>query len=131
MMADFLQTVADAAPLSEEQQKKAGQAIGGDMSDAHKNFLKTITGLIDRNEIDFHRPETFLKKEVYDRLDAQSKSKADFALMNVATLLKHIEGFYRSKQTPDSSPQLATMIEQLWEMKSRLETELKSDIFKF
>lgn len=131
MMTDFASMVSDARPLTDEEQKKAGQAVKGDMGDEHKNFCTTITKLIDSGEIDVTKPETFLNKNVYNKLDEQTRSKADFALVNMATLLTHIEGFYRSKQTPDACPQLATMIEQLWDMKSRLESDAKADIFKF
>lgn len=117
------------APLSEEAQKKAGAPIKGDMSDEHKNFCKTITKLFENGEIDVTKPETFLKKNVYDTLSPELKSKTDLAMLNIATLLEHIYGFYKSKQTPDSCPQLATMIEQLWEMKQRIEKD--ADVFKF
>jgi hypothetical protein len=128
-MADFQQTMADAEPLSEADQKKAGKPIGDDMGDEHKNFVKIVSKLLDSGEIDVTKPETFLKKDVYDALDADSKAKIDIAMLNMATLLSHIYYFYKSKKTPDAAPQLETMIEQLWQMKQRIESH--ADVFKF
>jgi hypothetical protein len=128
-MADFQQTMADAEPLSEADQKKAGKPIGDDMGDEHKNFVKIVSKLLDSGEIDVTKPETFLKKDVYDALDADSKAKIDIAMLNMATLLSHIYDFYKSKKTPDAAPQLETMIEQLWQMKQRIESH--ADVFKF
>lgn len=128
-MADFASSMANSAPLSEEEQKKAGTPIGGDMSDEQKNFCKTITKLFESGAIDITQPETFLKKDVYDTLSPELKSKTDLAMLNIATLLKHIYGFYKSKETPDACPQLASMIDQLWDMKQRI--EIHADVFKF
>jgi hypothetical protein len=128
-MADFAAQMANPSDLSEEQQKKAGQPTGGDMDAEHKNFCTTITKLFETGAIDVTRPETFLNRDVYDRLEPEWKTKTDISLMNIATLLGHIYDFYKSKQTPDACPQLASMIDQLWEMKQRIETH--ADVFKF
>lgn len=128
-MADFAQTMANPADLSEAAQKKAGQPIGGDMGDEHKRFAKTISTLLESGEIDVTKPETFLNQSVYDGLDQEWKAKADLAMVNIATLLQHIYEFYKSKKTPDAAPQLEQMIEQLWEMKQRI--EVHADVFKF
>lgn len=121
--------MANPAPLSEEEQKKAGTPMGGDMDDEHKNFCTTITKLFESGAIDVTKPETFLNADVYEGLSAEWKTKTDLAMLNVATLLEHIYGFYKSKQTPDACPQLANMIDQLWEMKQRIESH--ADVFKF
>ncbi len=128
-MADFAQTMANPASLSEAAQVKAGAPMTGDMGDDHKNFAETIAKLLESGEIDVTRPESFLNKAVYDALDEEWKTKTDLAMVNIAILLGHIYSFYRSKQTPDACPQLATMIEQLREMKQRIES--KADVFKF
>lgn len=129
-MADFSTYIAQQTSLTEEQQKKAGQPIPGDMDDDHKNFCKTISTLLESGAIDVTKPETFLNQSVYDALPDEWKAKTDLVVVNMATLLDHIYGFYKSKQTPDACPQLATMIEQLWEMKQRIEAH-GHDVFKF
>lgn len=128
-MADFATTMANPTNLSEAAQVKAGAPLTGDMGDEHKRFAVTISTLLESGSIDVTKPETFLNQSVYDQLDQEWKGKTDLAMMNIATLLSHIYDFYKSKQTPDACPQLATMIEQLWEMKERIETH--ADVFKF
>ena len=128
-MADFADTMVNPASLSVDAQKKAGMPTPGDMGDEHKNFAETISRLLESDEIDVTKPETFLNSGVYESLSEEMKSKTDMAMLNIATLLMHIYGFYKSKQTPDACPQLATMIEQLWEMKQRIEQH--ADVFKF
>lgn len=128
-MADFASAMANPTDLSEAAQVKAGAPITGDMGDEHKRFAATISTLLENGSIDVTKPETFLNQSVYDGLEQEWKGKTDMAIMNIATLLSHIYDFYKSKQTPDACPQLATMIEQLWEMKQRIES--KADVFKF
>lgn len=128
-MPDFAQTMAKTTVLSEDAQKKAGTPAAGIMADEHTNFVKTISRLLESGAIDVTKPETFLHANVYASLDDEWKSKIDLAMMNMATLLKHIHEFYRSKQTPDASPQLAQMIEELWQMKERI--EVHADVFIF
>ncbi len=129
-MPDFASQMAATTPLTEEQQKRAGQALSGDMDQEHKDFCTTISRLLEKGEINVAKPDTFLNQDVYAKLDPQWKTKTDLNLLNMATLLTHIYGFYKSKQTPDACPQLATMIEQLWEMKQRIEGQ-GYDVFKF
>lgn len=128
-MADFLATMANPASITTEAQIQAGKAIGGDMDAEHKNFVETVSKLLESGAIDEARPESFLNQSVYDGLSDEWKAKTDQVMVNMAILLKHIHDFYRSKQTPDACPQLATMIEQLWEMKQRI--EIHADAFKF
>ncbi|MEK7591153.1 MAG: hypothetical protein AAB489_03020 [Patescibacteria group bacterium] len=54
----------------------------------------------------------------------------DFATVNIADLLRHIAKFYLLKQTPDESPHLMTMINQLFRMKERVEKKY-GDVYKF
>ena len=128
-MDDYASTMADPTQISNEASKKAGQPVTGDMGDEHKNFCLKITKLFETGQIDVTKPETFINQSVYDSLEPEWKTKTDLSMLNIATLLNHIYGFYKSKQTPDACPQLATMIEQLWEMKQRIETH--ADVFKF
>ena len=128
-MSDFAAQMATTVNISEDQQKKAGKPIGGDMDDKHKNFCTTINKLFESGAIDATKPETFLNQDIYKELDQEWQAKTDLSMVNIATLLNHIYGFYKSKQTPDACPQLQTMIDQLWEMKQRI--EIHADVFKF
>ncbi len=128
-MTDFMTQMTANADLSLAEQKSAGAALGGDMGQKHKDFVKNLSTMIEAGKIDPSSIQTILNKEVYDHLNEVVKAKVDYALPNIAILLTHVIGFYRSKQTPDACPQLETMIEQLWEMKERL--EVHRDIFIF
>ena len=128
-MADYLKIIKQNADMPLSDQKKAGQPIGDDMDDEHKNFLKTVIDLLDRKEIDTAKPESFFNKQVYDGLTQEWKDKVDLATVNIADQLRHIEDFYRDKSIPDASPQLQTMIEYLWQMKQRIEDH--HDVYKF
>lgn len=128
-MVDFAQTMANPADMTHAAQVKAGSPTSGDMGDEHKRFAVTISALLENGEIDVTKPETFLNTSVYENLGDEWKAKTDLSLMNIATLLTHIYTFYKSKQTPDACPQLATMIEQLWQMKQRIESH--ANVFKF
>lgn len=128
-MADFAQTMTNTANLSTADQVKAGTPIAGDMTQEQKVFAETIAQLLESGEIDVTKPESFLNKEVYDALEPEWKTKTDLVMVNVAILLGHIYEFYRSKQTPDACPQLASMIEELHQMKQRI--EVHADVFKF
>ena len=128
-MADFIQTIGQQSDLSEEQQKKVGQSVGAKMGEAHEAFMKEILRMLDSKEIDVAKPQSFLKMEIYNRLDEQWKGKVDLALVNIANLLGHIVEFRLSKQTPDESPELESMISSLWQMKQRIEDT--HDVFKF
>ena len=129
-MPDFTQTMAQNQDLPEKKQKQAGQAIAGDMEAEHTEFVKLIARMITEKEIDVQEPETFLKRENYDQLTEDNRGQVNLAMLNIADLLRKIAEFYMSKETPDSSPQLANMIEQLWQMKMRVE-EQYGDVFKF
>ncbi len=129
-MADFSTYITQQPILTEAQQKKAGQPIAGDMDQEHKNFCTKVSALLESGAIDVTKPESFLNQAVYEKLPDEWKSKTDLIILNMATLLDHIYGFYKSKQTPDACPQLASMIEQLWEMKQRVEAH-GHDVFKF
>jgi hypothetical protein len=130
-MADFLSTIAagQKQALSADAQKRMGEAAAAPMDDEHNNFLKTILALIDSGTLDVYKPETFLKREIYDALDEQWRDKTDLALINIANHLQNIYLFRVSKQTPDESPILASMIEELWQMKQRIEQA--HDVFIF
>lgn len=128
-MADFLQTIAQQTHLSEERQKQISQSQGAKMGAEHEAFMKTILRMLDSKEIDVSKSESFLKMDVYNRLDEEWKGKVDLALVNIATLLGHIVEFRLSKKTPDESPELQSMISSLWQMKQRIEDT--HDVFKF
>lgn len=128
-MSDLTQSLQANQNLSEAQQAKLGQSSAAKMTAEHEQFLKTILALITSKEIDVLRPESFLNKSVYDALPEVERNKVDLALMNIAGILSHIVDFRVSKFTPDESPELQSMIDHLWQMKSRIEE--KHDVFKF
>ncbi len=130
-MADFLTTITQGQKqnLTAEEQLNMGKAEAAPMDEKHNTFLKTILTMVDSGEIDVYKPETFLKREVYDKLDEMWRDKTDLALMNIANHLQNIYLFRVSKQTPDESPILAAMIDELWQMKQRIEEH--HDVFKF
>lgn len=126
---DFLKMMSQNPTLSTEEQKKVGTPPQGAMSEEHKKFLKTIIALIDSGQIDPYVPESLLNKEVYDSLPEVDQDKIDLALLNIADMIRMIEEFFRSTQTPDESPQLQEMIDYLWQIKKH--AEKVHDIFKF
>lgn len=127
-MPDFVKAIRIHTDMPLEEQKKAGKAIAGEMDAKHEDFLKHLIKLLDEKTIDPTNPSSFLKPDAYDALSEEWKGKVDLALVNVVDEVRRIEEFFRSKETPDSSPQLQTMIEQLWQMKQRIEEH--HDVFK-
>ncbi len=128
-MGHFLRTIGVHKDLSVAEQIKAGQATGTDMDERHKKFLADLIAMIDKKEIDVVAPESLLRRQAYDALPEDARGVVDFAIVNIADQIRRIEGYFRSTQTPNASPQLQTMIEHLWDMKSRLE-EKHGDVLK-
>ena len=128
-MPDFTSSIRKHSDLSEEKQKEAGKAIAGKMTKAHEEFLMQLIKLLDEKQIDPTNPESFINKNIYDAMPQEWKGKTDMALLNIAHQVERIADFYRSKQTPNESPHLETMIEHLRQMKQRIEE--KYDVFKF
>ncbi|MDO8649494.1 MAG: hypothetical protein Q7R81_06980 [Candidatus Peregrinibacteria bacterium] len=129
-MSDYTSAIAAAIPLSDAEQQKVGQAIQGDMGDEYKQFVKMVSDMILSGKIDVRNTETFFNDSVYKALSAEEQAQVDVSTLNVADLLRHIAEFYQSKQTPDACPQLATMIQHLLQMKTRVETKF-GDVYKF
>lgn len=129
-MADLGSLYEQHKDLSEAQQVSAGKSPAGAMGDEHTNFVKTIASMILSQQIDVAHPESFFKPGTYEALDPQIRGQVDFAMINIADLLRHIADYYISKKTPDASPQLEQMIEQLWQMKERFEKKC-GKILKF
>lgn len=129
VMSDFAQTIADSGPLTEEDQKKAGAPIAGDIDAEHRNFLKTLMKLFKDGTIDPYNTKSFVHDDVYNALDEEWQDKIDLALANIANQLRLIQEFMESTETPDESPQLQTMVEQLWQMKQKIEEH--HDVFIF
>lgn len=128
-MPDFTTLMQEHQDLPEDKQKKAGQAIAGKMDKDVEEFLHKLLDMIADQKIDTTNPETFINKEVYDIMPQEWKGKTDLALLNIAAQINRIVDFYKSKETPNESPQLQTMIEGLWLMKQRIEEQY--DVFKF
>jgi len=129
-MDDFAATIAqhNKKNLSEKKQKKAGNPVYGTVEEEHKNFLKTLFTLIDKKEIDPMNPQTFLKKDVYEGLSEEWQGKVDLSLLNIANQIRLIDNLRQVSKGKDSI-HIQTMVEQLWEMKQRIEEHY--DAFKF
>ncbi len=128
-MSDFASKLQAHKDMPEDAQKKAGKAIAGKMSQENEDFLKLLIGMLDRKEIVALDPQTFIKKDIYDSMPQEWKGKVDMALQNISHQLDRIEQFFRSKETPNESPHLETMLAHLLQMKKRIEE--KFDVFKF
>ena len=126
---DFVQQIKNQAQLTEEEEQSAGQPVKGYIEEEHRQFLGTLFELIDNGEVDVNDQQSFLKKDVYDTLDEEWKDKTDLALVNIANQIKLIDTFRKDENNPEESPQLQTMVEQLWQMKQRIEEHY--DVFKF
>jgi hypothetical protein len=129
-MADLHSLIEQHKNLSEEAQKHAGQAIAGTMQPQHYEFLELLKKLRSSGEINSQNPTSFLNPDQYQKLSEEDRSKVDAALVNIADQFRHIEDFYFSKETPNESPHLETMIEHLFHMKNRVE-EKYGDVLKF
>ncbi len=128
-MADFVSAMSENQDLSIAEQKKAGQPGGDDMDQEHKNYLKIVIGMLDKKEISVEDPQSLLKPEHYGKLGELERGKVDAALVNIVDMLRQIEEFYRDKSIPDASPELQNMIEHLWQMKNRVESQY-GDVYK-
>lgn len=128
-MTDFYSKVAAAKDLTHADQKKAGTPVSGSIRKEHRDFLKTLKKLLDDGEINPDDAKSLLNMDVYDGLDESWKEKTDIMLMNVTQQLGLITQFMESAETPAESPQLQTMVEQLWQSKQQIEKH--HDVFKF
>lgn len=129
MTTDLNAAIEKHKDLPVDAQVQAGKAIEGEMSQQTADFLQTVVELIKSGKIDPLRTDTFLKIEVYEGLDPEWRAKTDLAIMNIGHQLERIKSFYDSKTTPNSSPHLEQMIQELWAMKERIEQ--KADVFVF
>ncbi|MDD4319494.1 MAG: hypothetical protein PHW10_04185 [Candidatus Peribacteraceae bacterium] len=129
-MADSASPYGRQKDLTPEEQKKIGQAVPGAMGDEQTDFVKTISKMIQDGDINVFDIKTFFHPGAYEKLAEMDRGQVDLAMINIADLLRHIAQFYVSKQTPDASPQLEQMIEQLWQMKDKVEGKF-GDILKF
>ena len=130
MQDPLSKAIAMHRDLSEDAQRAAGKAAAGVMDAKHQAFLDLLLGLLQKKVIDPKDPRSFLNDAVYEKLSEAEKDGIDLALMNLGHLLEDVVEFRLSKATPDASPQLQTMIEQLWQMKDGIEQKA-GDVFKF
>ena len=130
MQDPLSKAIAMHRDLSKEAQKAAGKAAPGAMDAKHQAFLDLLLHLLHEREIDPATPRSFLNDAVYDKLPEPQRDAIDLALMNLGHILEDVVEFRLSKDTPDASPQLQTMIEQLWQMKDGIERQA-GDVFKF
>lgn len=126
---DFIQKIQEQGPISQEEEKSAGTPVKGDLEEEHRHFLGTLFELIDEGKINVEEPQSFLNQDVYGKLDEEWRDKTDLTLVNIANQIRLIDEFRKNKDTPDESPQLQTMVEQLWQMKQSIEEQ--HDVFKF
>lgn len=129
-MQDFTAAFALHKNLPVADQVQAGQATGTTMDDKHVKFLAELIKMLDEKVMDASIPKSLVKQEIYDALSPEQKDAVDLALMNLADQLRHIESYFRSTKTPNASPELQTMIEHFWDIKSRLEDKY-GDVLKF
>ncbi len=129
-MADITSLYDEHKDLGEEAQKQAGKAIAGSMKPEIEAFLNQLLQLLEKGEIKAADPKTFLNPAVYDKLSQADKDSTDLSLMNLGHMLEDVIQFRLSKLTPDSSPQLETMIAGLLQTKTRIEEKV-GDVFKF
>jgi len=130
MADDFHKTISDHHKhnLSEDDQKAVGAPVHGSIGDDHKTFLTDLFALLDSGDINADDPQSLVKTEVYEALDEAWKGKVDVALMNIANQVRLIRDLRAATKEKDSV-HLQTMVEQLWEMKQRIEEH--HDAFKF
>jgi len=129
-MADLTSLYDEHKNLGEDAQKHAGKAIAGSMKPEIEAFLNDLLGLLEKGDIVAADPKTFLNHAIYDALAQKDKDSTDLALINLGHMLEDVIQFRLSKLTPDSSPQLETMIAALLQMKTRIEEKV-GDVFKF
>jgi hypothetical protein len=122
-MTDFasIMTGHEEHNLSDDHQKQVGAPIGNDMSALHKQYLADLIAKIDAKEIEILKPETFVVNAIYIRLPELDRAAVDVSLFNIVHQVAQIEDFFRNKHTPNAAPQLQTMIDHLWQQKSRIE----------
>lgn len=129
-MADLKTLYDEHRNLPEDAQIKAGKAVSGSMAKDHQSFLDLLLKLLKDKSIDPADPKSFLNDSIYKKLSQKEKDAIDLALINLGHILEDIVEFRLSKNTPDASPQLETMIAQLKQMKTRIEDKA-GDVFKF
>lgn len=129
-MADLLSSIAEHAGTSDDDLKKAGKPAGDDMDEKHKKFLEVLIGQIDRKEISPYEPSTLVDQSKLSALAELDRGKVDLTTVNMASQIQRIEHFFRDKSIPDAAPELQTMIDHLWDMKSRLEAQY-GPLFRF
>lgn len=130
MIADsFAQKISKAGDIPLEEQQKVGTPLTGVMDPTLEKFLHDLIKLIDEKKIDPYVPDSFLNKDIYEKLPEALQGKVDLALVNMVDLVRKIEEYFRSKQTPNECPQYENMLATLLQMKERLEEH--HDVFKF
>lgn len=126
---DFFKKVSKQRALTLEEEQSAGRPVEGNIDEEHRNFFTKLISLIDNGIIEVGDPQTFLNQDTYAGLDQEWKDQTDLALINIANQVQLINAFHRDKSFSDNSPQLQTMVDQLWQMKQRI--EVHHDVFKF
>jgi uncharacterized protein YktB (UPF0637 family) len=111
-----------------EDQKRLGVPKETSLGGAHEDFLHTVLALIDQGKIDTKRPETFIKKAIYENLSQEWKAKVDMATPNIISLLERIMDLHARPEN-NASVEMKNLIETLWQAKERIESH--ADVFIF
>ncbi len=124
-MDTFSASLKKHAKLNEKKQVQAGTPVSGVVTDDHKVFLETLFSLLDSGKIDPFEPKTFLKKKVYESLSDEWQDKVDLSLANIAHQIRIIQ----SMRSAGDTVHVKTMVEQLWQMKQRIEEHHDAFVF--
>ena len=129
---NFIKTIKGQSDMTEEDQMSAGAPIAGSVEEEHMNFAGLLISLIDEGKINPLDTQTFLNHDIYNALDEEWQDKTDMVMANIAGQIRLIDAFLKDPNNPKESPQLQTMIEQLWQMKQTIEAKGKEfDVFIF
>ncbi len=128
-MSKFTKAIGIYGNTSDAHQKAAGKALAGAMDTELEELMLALVKLTESGAIDPRNPKSLLNMSVYEKMTEQEQDYIDVSLMNIANMVDVIVDFYKSKDTPNSSPHLETMLQNLLQMRKRLEA--KHDVLKF
>jgi hypothetical protein len=96
------------------------------VGDENDKFLHLVMQLIEDGKIELHTPSTLLNTEVYDKLAADKKGKADYEAMNLISAVREMKDLFDAgyKETY----QMENLVDRVRNTKERIEDE-KGDIF--
>lgn len=128
-MTDLTDLAQQHQDLPEDEQKQIAAAIPGAMKREHEQFMLRLVKLLDDGVIDLYKTDSLLNTDVSDGLAEDARGQVDLSLLNILGQVRQIYEFYKSEKTPNASPHLQTMVEHLWQQKSKLEDQY-GDVLK-